>query len=104
CCRPCPPPHTPSFPTRRSSGLPAVHNAKQSKIFCTGWRREFGHFLFEQRCFFLENSIFVECDMRHVFRGCEVIAELVFPEIRIRSEEHTSELQSRDNLVCRLLL
>src|SRR5258708_29813498 len=26
------------------------------------------------------------------------------PEIRIRSEEHTSELQSPDHLVCRLLL
>src|SRR5690606_40783765 len=28
----------------------------------------------------------------------------VLPEIRGRSEEHTSELQSRENLVCRLLL
>src|SRR5690606_40601374 len=26
------------------------------------------------------------------------------PEIVVRSEEHTSELQSRENLVCRLLL
>src|SRR5690606_40373814 len=26
------------------------------------------------------------------------------PPMRIRSEEHTSELQSRENLVCRLLL
>src|SRR5690606_41885291 len=25
-------------------------------------------------------------------------------ELRVRSEEHTSELQSRENLVCRLLL
>src|SRR5690606_40925527 len=25
-------------------------------------------------------------------------------EVRLRSEEHTSELQSRENLVCRLLL
>src|SRR5690606_41806365 len=29
--------------------------------------------------------------------GCEMIA-------KVRSEEHTSELQSRENLVCRLLL
>src|SRR5690606_40963908 len=29
---------------------------------------------------------------------------LVLPEARKRSEEHTSELQSRENLVCRLLL
>src|SRR2546427_7065403 len=26
------------------------------------------------------------------------------PEVRLRSEEHTSELQSQSNLVCRLLL
>src|SRR3712207_7888092 len=30
--------------------------------------------------------------------------QLVFPEIDFRSEEHTSELQSRQYLVCRLLL
>src|SRR5439155_21841525 len=27
-----------------------------------------------------------------------------FPSVRLRSEEHTSELQSRGHLVCRLLL
>src|SRR2546430_10170831 len=33
------------------------------------------------------------------------IALAVFPEnVRTRSEEHTSELQSQSNLVCRLLL
>src|SRR5436309_10686769 len=32
------------------------------------------------------------------FRGCNV------PPLHLRSEEHTSELQSRENLVCRLLL
>src|SRR5256885_10286503 len=31
-------------------------------------------------------------------------AEIVIPEATIRSEEHTSELQSPCNLVCRLLL
>src|SRR5256885_10839612 len=34
----------------------------------------------------------------------EVVAELESREARIRSEEHTSELQSPCNLVCRLLL
>src|SRR5436309_11446520 len=29
---------------------------------------------------------------------------VVFPSVSPRSEEHTSELQSRENLVCRLLL
>src|SRR5690606_40028538 len=31
-------------------------------------------------------------------------AELIPLEDQVRSEEHTSELQSRENLVCRLLL
>src|SRR5690606_40904308 len=34
---------------------------------------------------------------------CAVAARLAFSK-RVRSEEHTSELQSRENLVCRLLL
>src|SRR3712207_8996804 len=40
-----------------------------------------------------------DCRTRHRFRGCR-------PECRAvgRSEEHTSELQSRQYLVCRLLL
>src|SRR5690606_41617737 len=29
---------------------------------------------------------------------------IIFRSLRVRSEEHTSELQSRENLVCRLLL
>src|SRR2546430_9587427 len=47
--------------------------------------------------------------------GCELIltcdfayastaARFGLPEITLRSEEHTSELQSQSNLVCRLLL
>src|SRR5690554_7789484 len=40
---------------------------------------------------------------RVVFFGRQV-AELTKPEMRDRSEEHTSELQSRPHLVCRLLL
>src|SRR5690606_21635936 len=51
-----------------------------------------------------------------VYVGCEVIAGLTLEEhwdivkvseatgVPYRSEEHTSELQSRENLVCRLLL
>src|SRR5688500_14285179 len=34
----------------------------------------------------------------------ELSAELEMPEDKVRSEEHTSELQSPCNLVCRLLL
>src|SRR5690606_40986538 len=34
----------------------------------------------------------------------EFVSPVVVPGSRYRSEEHTSELQSRENLVCRLLL
>src|SRR5690606_24237442 len=37
----------------------------------------------------------------HPFVGVAHLRELGYPQ---RSEEHTSELQSRENLVCRLLL
>src|SRR5690606_40150349 len=33
-----------------------------------------------------------------------LVVEIRFEQVRERSEEHTSELQSRENLVCRLLL
>src|SRR5690606_41131913 len=44
---------------------------------------------------------------RHTWRPSEPILPWIFAIARykfIRSEEHTSELQSRENLVCRLLL
>src|SRR5690606_40543083 len=34
----------------------------------------------------------------------EAVNHLLEDKARVRSEEHTSELQSRENLVCRLLL
>src|SRR5436309_9616539 len=36
--------------------------------------------------------------------GFAAISLASYPAFAIRSEEHTSELQSRENLVCRLLL
>src|SRR2546430_5186805 len=36
--------------------------------------------------------------------GSGGLAYLVLPALTLRSEEHTSELQSQSNLVCRLLL
>src|SRR5688572_33361693 len=46
------------------------------------------------------------CQRRGGFRFCSVDphARLFRPHHRSRSEEHTSELQSQSNLVCRLLL
>src|SRR5690606_39642457 len=40
----------------------------------------------------------------HVIPGHDPLVLACFPSENDRSEEHTSELQSRENLVCRLLL
>src|SRR3712207_8907032 len=53
------------------------------------------------------NGGLVERDMRHARRAREVLREIPIKELLNlikRSEEHTSELQSRQYLVCRLLL
>src|SRR5690606_41996330 len=63
-----------SFPTRRSSDL-------------TGDSRQLG-----------------EDPTRHAQPAHDDLSPVFPPEAGFRSEEHTSELQSRENLVCRLLL
>src|SRR5436309_15998764 len=42
--------------------------------------------------------------LRMVLRGQQVDRRQLSRQRDVRSEEHTSELQSRENLVCRLLL
>src|SRR5207302_5883611 len=56
-------------------------------------------------------SLWLRPQTRFVFPVCPVAPalcprpyKLSWPSARPRSEEHTSELQSRENLVCRLLL
>src|SRR5690606_41936414 len=49
-------------------------------------------------------SILATEKLQHVVRVDPVIEIAAVPASRVRSEEHTSELQSRENLVCRLLL
>src|SRR5207249_6087675 len=47
----------------------------------------------------------IEAEVKHdVIAFTTSVAEYVGPASRYRSEEHTSELQSRFDLVCRLLL
>src|SRR5207302_11114829 len=87
------PPAPPSFPTRRSSDLPALGPDKR---------------LAPRR----QHSPVTEPRRRRSARlGSAWAAALSAvtltgapPPPRFRSEEHTSELQSRENLVCRLLL
>src|SRR2546430_12685330 len=45
-----------------------------------------------------------EIEIDHHFHKIEQIVEEFKPRRVVRSEEHTSELQSQSNLVCRLLL
>src|SRR5207244_12707122 len=87
------PPHLHSFPTRRSSDLcspptwrPPRSGTAASPPCANGWRR------------------------RAEYEGCASSPSIRPATIssagrcRKRSEEHTSELQSPDHLVCRLLL
>src|SRR5690606_41602903 len=84
----------PSFPTRRSSDLPLaaavwgfarVVRAEHPAIRCTA------------------------IDIDDACTGASLAQALLAAgdrdtQLAVRSEEHTSELQSRENLVCRLLL
>src|SRR5439155_22649417 len=85
-------PHLHSFPTRRSSDL-HQRNRKRIMSFTVRTRRS------------------AQADIRAAARwynqqrtglGKDFVAEV--KEVVRRSEEHTSELQSRGHLVCRLLL
>src|SRR5207247_5401131 len=82
-------PHLHSFPTRRSSDLEAIHSR---------------HLEIRDQQIVRINAHPVECgtavgrDIDIVFGERERLRE------QVRSEEHTSELQSRVDLVCRLLL
>src|SRR5438034_5696099 len=75
------PPRSTLFPTRRSSDLP---------VLTSRWRKR------------LEK----ELAFRHEFDRLDAAAwrSLLASRTRARSEEHTSELQSHSDLVCRLLL
>src|SRR5690606_39349932 len=88
----------PSFPTRRSSDLrlappPQSLNLGVQLALCmapaTCWSR----------------GLFTSAAQGGSFHVGEIHSSLKFPDaFSRRSEEHTSELQSRENLVCRLLL
>src|SRR5207253_4987777 len=80
--------HLHSFPTRRSSDLSLV------------WLDEEGDCRHPARtCLNLSSK-----RARRETRKSPMIRHWLVPTIKRRSEEHTSELQSRGHLVCRLLL
>src|SRR5438270_8315779 len=88
--------HLHSFPTRRSSDLEAVRQHFEHAV--TGNR----HVVLSQ---LLENGEqHVLLAQRGRVLDLQLFGKSEELEIENRSEEHTSELQSQSNLVCRLLL
>src|SRR5690606_40778061 len=87
-----------SFPTRRSSDLAYEDHELQ-------WLLD----ALERRGLLDNTIVIVTSDHGEEFGEHDVFTHgntLYDPALRVplRSEEHTSELQSRENLVCRLLL
>src|SRR5690606_39797160 len=83
--------HLHSFPTRRSSDLRLVSAIDVAR---TSLRRPAGAAAIAARCSAGSSDPCRRCSSTVSGRLAN----------RSRSEEHTSELQSRENLVCRLLL
>src|SRR5690606_39479235 len=68
-------------------------NSDQTTVYLTG----------NIDLFTLDHNLRCEGSLRITAQGCQHLTSLVVVGVN-RSEEHTSELQSRENLVCRLLL
>src|SRR5690606_40824447 len=94
----------PSFPTRRSSDL-SLHLAR---LFPKPWQYLRAHaqllWEFDPQGFTLRSPYLQVSGEEGEIGGDFLIRLLADPneEDYMRSEEHTSELQSRENLVCRL--
>src|SRR5690606_40514885 len=94
------PPYLHSFPTRRSSDLMlhAKYPLKESKFY-TFYQDINGGFKSRNA---LRQNHNTEADYAWVYFNYHL--DKLPASQKLRSEEHTSELQSRENLVCRLLL
>src|SRR5690606_41360408 len=97
----CTPPHRVlhSFPTRRSSDLP-LDPANVRMYVCGPTVYDFAH-IGNARPAIVFDVLFRL--LRHEYGDAHVTYVRNITDVD-RSEEHTSELQSRENLVCRLLL
>src|SRR5699024_12272804 len=89
--------HRPTFPTRRSSDLSHKKAAEATK---------YGFFDNEILPIEIDGETLDHDEPIRPDTSMEALSQLkpVFKEDGDRSEEHTSELQSRFDLVCRLLL
>src|SRR5690606_40028634 len=96
--------HPHSFPTRRSSDLAFVSAGKLQKniwliiLILAALFSAAGAWQYVIAFLIVGGAKFMGIGMG-IFSIAAVIAATIY-----RSEEHTSELQSRENLVCRLLL
>src|SRR5690606_41580256 len=91
----------PSFPTRRSSDLTAALNPAVLRCDDRKMTRSEQMFRWELNQDAMATEKLAEGIRK--FHEDEVRLQAILKSL-IRSEEHTSELQSRENLVCRLLL
>src|SRR5439155_10372861 len=90
-----------SFPTRRSSDLAESYPAEDRERFLAGLADV------DARARRTCGRAFLQCattDQRALLVHLDREAFATMPGPGERSEEHTSELQSRGHLVCRLLL
>src|SRR5690606_39773566 len=93
------PPPLHSFPTRRSSDL--IQTSTRERVDVAPACGEL-----TRAQFAIAGKTGRETILRRAIRDVDYDIALIdtAPELQLRSEEHTSELQSRENLVCRLLL
>src|SRR5690606_41869485 len=90
-------PCLPSFPTRRSSDLLQALIAAGTPV-CTIFGKTWTlHVTEVLRTTLEQNLVMIEESVAFLRAAGKMV-------VYDRSEEHTSELQSRENLVCRLLL
>src|SRR5699024_11827977 len=87
-----------SFPTRRSSDLSLTHVNDCHRHLLAFAHKSFTYWPFSKSFLLLLFSY------RSSLFKVPFFTYQVFMKVKKRSEEHTSELQSRFDLVCRLLL
>src|SRR5690606_42150549 len=107
--------HLHSFPTRRSSDLESSQTQQVTMPMVRSWRAEIadlategsrvevGDLIARIDGSDLDATIEAQKEALDVYQASSK-RDMIQLRIDVRSEEHTSELQSRENLVCRLLL
>src|SRR5207253_4816166 len=95
--------HLPSFPTRRSSDLAQASKRVPHGVVCLLSALRF-HDLTTQSPFQVWLAISAKARLPKTDNPPLRIVRFSQRMLAYRSEEHTSELQSRGHLVCRLLL